>query len=164
MSVRSRPTARVILLDGEGRILLFRFHEEGIENDPRNRSGLPFLWCTPGGGVNQGESFEDAARRELWEETGFDQVELGPWLRSKEVLFMGEARLFEERYFLARAPESDVLLHNLEPAEQVGYREHRWWSAAEIRQSNELIFPEGLGNLLAPIAAGIVPTAPIRVE
>ena len=166
MPPRSRPTARVVLLDGAGRVLLFRFHEARIENDPRNRSGLPFLWCTPGGGANEGESIEDAARRGLWEETGFDQVEIGPciWLRSKEVPFMGEQRLFEECYFLARAPASEVLLHNLEPAEQVGYREHRWWSADEIDLSNELIFPEGLGALLAPIVAGIVPTTPIRIE
>lgn len=166
MPPRSRPTARVILLDGSGRILLFRFHEAGIENDPRNRSGLPFLWCTPGGGANEGESFEEAARRELWEETGFDRVELGPciWLRSKTLVFMGEERFFEERYFLARAPQSDVLLHNLEPAEQVGYREHRWWTCDEIHKTNAFIFPEGLGEFLAPIVAGIVPTTPIRIE
>ena len=56
-----RPAARILLVDGAGRVLLFRFTPE---------DGRAPFWCTPGGAVDPGESYEEAARRELYEETG----------------------------------------------------------------------------------------------
>lgn len=53
-----RPGAGVILSDGAGRILLMRRSEEGA-------------WGIPGGGVEPGESWSDAALRECREETGW---------------------------------------------------------------------------------------------
>ena len=67
-----RPTARWLILDPQGRVLLFRFvFAEGP------LSGTVF-WATPGGGCEPGESFEDAARREAVEEAGLTIGELLP--------------------------------------------------------------------------------------
>jgi 8-oxo-dGTP diphosphatase len=54
------PTASALVVDGHGRVLLAR---RGIQ---------PFLglWDVPGGFIRPGESGEEAARRELREETG----------------------------------------------------------------------------------------------
>lgn len=46
-------------VDGEGRVLLVQHRKEGRD-----------YWLLPGGGVEPGETLLDAARRELFEETG----------------------------------------------------------------------------------------------
>ena len=87
-----RPAARVLLIDESDRLLLFS-------------AANPRRWFTPGGGVGVGESLVEAARREVWEETGFDDVELtGPvWRgRSWRAVRDGVTYEVEQYYFLAR--------------------------------------------------------------
>jgi 8-oxo-dGTP pyrophosphatase MutT (NUDIX family) len=60
-SPRLRPAVRVVLLDPEDRVLLVRWAFPDRD-----------VWGTPGGGLDPGESPEDAVRRELLEETGLD--------------------------------------------------------------------------------------------
>src|SRR5260370_27747566 len=67
-AVRRRRAARVIVLDPEGRVLLFRYDE----GPPNGRH-----WSTPGGGLNDGEDYPAGARRGLAGETGWADVLLG---------------------------------------------------------------------------------------
>jgi putative (di)nucleoside polyphosphate hydrolase len=61
-----RPNVGVVLFAPDGRVWLGR----------RAATPGPFNWQFPQGGVDPGEGYEDAARRELAEETGVRTVSL----------------------------------------------------------------------------------------
>jgi 8-oxo-dGTP diphosphatase len=67
-----RPSSRLLVVDAQNRVLLFKFnHTRGA------LSGQQF-WATPGGGLDPGETYEQAACRELFEETGLTVDHPGP--------------------------------------------------------------------------------------
>ena len=74
-----RPAARVVLLDREGRIFLINAEDP---LDPFK----PAWWEIPGGGIDHGEDSAIAAARELYEESGMEDVEMGPviWNKTQE--------------------------------------------------------------------------------
>ena len=69
-----RPPSRWLIVDGQGRVLLFRFD---YADGPL--AGTAF-WATPGGGCDPGETYADAARRELAEEADLAASTLEPLL------------------------------------------------------------------------------------
>ncbi len=91
-----RRVSRVVLLDPRDRILLLHGHEP---DDPADD-----WWFTPGGGLEGDETREEAALRELAEETGITEVELGPvlWRRRCSFPFAGRRWDQDEWYYLAR--------------------------------------------------------------
>lgn len=67
--VEFRATSRLLLIDRDDRILLFLQYGKDRAVPPR--------WITPGGGVDPGETHDEAAVRELREETGLELEDLG---------------------------------------------------------------------------------------
>jgi 8-oxo-dGTP pyrophosphatase MutT (NUDIX family) len=137
-----RQAARVLLLDGDGRVLLFRFV------DPV--SGAPF-WITPGGGLEGNETFEDAAKRELFEETGVvadDRLSPCVWTRTLDIVY-GDRRFRQhERYFVLREDRPGIDTARMHDYEVTDLTEHRWWSVDEIHASPERFAPSRLAALL----------------
>ena len=145
-----RPTARIILFDPDERILLFKYQSDRILDPslPADVVQPEIFWSTPGGGLMPGETFAEAARRELWEETGITDATFGPVVfeREKLVHLDGVPILGREQYFLAHTTVTEISLDNQEDLERADYREHRWWTLAELEATDEVIFPEGFAE------------------
>ena len=158
-----RPTVRLLVFDDQKRLLLFHIH------DPRPlHEGLPTMvvyWNTPGGGVEANETYEQAAQRELWEETGINVATIGPcvWHYQRVILGdRGRVRL-KERYFVVSIPTSTVSMIHMLPYEQTTHRAYRWWTCQDLLASSESFQPMQLPQIVRPLFDGILPAAPINI-
>ncbi len=154
--LRIREAARAVVLDPDDRILLVRFEFPAKA-----------LWALPGGGVERGESHEDALRRELAEEAGLVDAAIGPgiWERLHIVPFIGGRWDGQrERHFLVRAAA-------FEPAPRLSWEQLngeymfaiRWWTLDELERAEEVFAPRRLPELVRDLVVNGPPASPIDV-
>jgi 8-oxo-dGTP diphosphatase len=136
--LRSRRSARVLVFDPTGDVLLIRYAV------PRDEGEFVF-WITPGGEIEEDESPIEAAQRELLEELGLNLPVEGPlYEEENEFLHQGEMRSNRDFFFRALCPREAPTLAGLTEDEIAVMKEIRWWNAKEIESSAEKIFPVDL--------------------
>jgi double-stranded uracil-DNA glycosylase len=148
-----RAAARALVLDRDDRVLLVQFRDDEGQ----------VWWATPGGGIDEGEDAEAAIRRELAEEAGLVDFELGPeiWRREHVFAWLGRILRQRERIFLVRVDEHEPAPTADLPAEQVF--ELRWWTLAELDAAAETLVPASLARFVRLLLADGPPAAPIDV-
>jgi 8-oxo-dGTP pyrophosphatase MutT (NUDIX family) len=147
-----RNAVRVVLTDAAGRVLLF--HAVTPEVGPAG------WWELPGGGIDGGESYLEAAVREVREETGLllDPATIGPpsWRRDTTWRSRGVRRLQHEVVVGARVPEDRPAIRTdgQTASELEDYVDVRWWEVGDILGSSERFYPGRLPELLPAFLAG----------
>ena len=144
--MRVRPSSRLLVIDASDRVLLFRFVHSGGA-----LAGQDF-WATPGGGVEDNETFEQAAIRELEEETGIRVDDVGGEVACRQVVLQlpdGEHVIADERYFVVKV-EGDAVVSRggWTELETTVVAAWRWWSEGELAQASAIIWPENLVAML----------------
>lgn len=148
--MRVRPAARLLILDEGQRILLFRYR-----HTTDALVGQTY-WATPGGGVEQGESFAQAAIRELREETGIVCADMGSSIAQQSFVMTlpeGEKVRALEKFYVVWVQSHAISTHGWSRNEKRVISDHRWWHMAELQITAEIIYPQGLATILASLSA-----------
>jgi 8-oxo-dGTP diphosphatase len=157
--MRERLTARVLLLDPDGRILLMKGRLPG-------RPDGPAFWYSIGGGVEDGETVLEAAAREIIEETGLTDAVLGHTVWRDEVILHDidrQKRLFKQYYVVARTAGGDPSRDGWLPHEHQLTDDMRWWTLGELQITDDTVYPLGMTVLLADVLAGRIAPEPLLI-
>lgn len=143
------------MLDPADRVLLIN------ATDPfgRDRRGW---WEIPGGGIDRGEQTEDAVRRELWEEAGIRDADIGPcvWTQTVRFTFAGLRFDQDEWVHVARCDGTTSRPGGLEALEALAFGEQRWWTLEDLLRERPRTIPYRLIEFLPPLLGGEVPDVP----
>jgi 8-oxo-dGTP pyrophosphatase MutT (NUDIX family) len=162
LPIVERTAARLVVIDAADRILLL--HVQDLSNPQFGTA-----WELPGGGMEEDETFVDAARRELREETGLeirpDCIEAPRWRRQIEYVYRGVCRHQRELVALVRISESSPSTYDSlrVGAEKEDVIEARWWSIEQIVTSSERLYPRSLPTLLPRFLAGESLEEPLEI-
>ena len=154
--LRLRQGVRAVVLDPDDRILLVRFEFPDT-----------VFWATPGGGLEEHETHEQALFRELEEEVGLTDVTLGPLIWTRTHVEPFASGLWDgqtERYFLLRTPRFEPSPRQTEEelaAEWVTGM--RWWTQAELAAADVKFAPRRLPELVAALLRDGPPGEPLDV-
>lgn len=156
---RRRQAARVVVFNREQRVLLIK------AVDPANPSGPPW-WEIPGGGMDPGETSAETAARELREEAGIAEAEVGPVVWTQNVQFTFAGLYFDQDEFIhvAWTDQSKLLPPQLEALEAMAFQEARWWTVDEVVAHDGAFLPRRLPELLPALKAGVLPDPPVDIS
>ena len=152
--VLKRTAARVVVLDQHGHVLLLE------ARDPADASKGQW-WEIPGGGIEKGETSAEAALRELYEETGIVEAEIGPcvWTQHSKFTFAGWKFDQHEHVHVAWTDRIDLSTRKpggLEAFEAMAFGGHHL-------ESDVQVLPRRLREFLPDVVSGNLPAEPVDI-
>lgn len=149
-------TVKLLLLDEDDRVLLIRSIDPG--------SGAQ-CWYPVGGGVETGESLQEAASREAYEETGLSPLPVGSpvWTRDHTYVYDGRTVDVHEDWLLHKVSHFDPRPASLSEYETKTISGFRWWTADGLSQTTDTVFPPRLGDLLSGLLRDGLPMVPVDI-
>ena len=143
--METRQCSRLMIINEKNELLLFQYKDEHSKD--------PF-WATAGGELKPGEIYLEAAKRELFEETGLE-CEIGSLVMEREDVFAvarSVPALWQEQYYLVEcSSESEVFAAAWTEEEKSTIQRWKWWSLEEAQNEDISFKPECIPNLFSEI-------------
>lgn len=119
--------------------------------------------------MEEGESFEEALKRELFEELGIELSgsDFTPQIYYRFPLYElknGETVQSEERFYLVRLDETEFSYTNWTESENKRMTVGKWWSVEEIKASGEKFFSEDIVEILERLSSEQTPKEPEEIR
>ncbi|MDD2056872.1 NUDIX domain-containing protein [Pseudomonas sp. GD03860] len=143
--MRERKSARLLVINPSQQVLLFKF----VHTDDALAGSEH--WATPGGGLEEGETFQAAAIRELREETGIQVTAVADAVAERRFEMMlpsGEWVFSVEQYFVVHVENQALSRADWTEHEVKVMAEHHWWSVEELRATQQTVWPQRLIEML----------------
>lgn len=144
---RLRRSARVMLFNPAGELLLIRFAAQREEDEKF------IFWVTPGGEIEPAEESRAAAERELYEELGLRLPLVGPVHEESGGTYthLGETVRNEDVFYAAMCAKEQPKLAGITADEIALMQEMRWWTLEELAQCQDKVYPEALAAVAGEV-------------
>lgn len=147
-----RYAARAILVNKRSKkILLVKYIDHVSKSTQAFCDGF---WALPGGGVKSGETFVEALKREVYEETGIEKIDVKNCILSR-IAYLDITTIknkdYYERYYIVETDAITITPKNLTTHETKVIKAYKWWTRQEIKETGEVILPQAFPNFIERI-------------
>lgn len=161
-----RNSVKILLLNDKNELLLMCADDPKTTSADKTYHGR--FWFCIGGQMNPEESLEEAAIREIYEETGIkkEEFELGPvvWFGEFDLVLNGTPTHLKQTFIVAKTNKRQAFLNDPDEWEKTCITNLAWFSIEKIKNSEEVIYPVLMPNYLPDIIAGKYPKQPLEID